>query len=219
MDIFKVIGKQVFNKEYEHAYFGNFPVNKLHDRFQIPFSTNSEVYYHALKDYIIGDSDFYTFRSFIPRFIDSCLILGEAYHKIKKMHMDYEHLTCDATLYLGTHLNGYIKCLLGEDIADFRHFAIEIQANLNEIVTFVVNAKSGRRGEYYVSKHLESFTRHDYESIPGLTIHQRGPNSYRIMDTKFNPPRIQDLPLYINVPFIRTYANEIYKTGIQEHNQ
>ena len=215
MDIIKEVGEQVFNKEYEQLYFGNFPLNKLYNRFQIPFSTDSEVYYHALKDYIIGDSDFYTFRSFIPRFIDSCLILGEAYHQIKKMHMGYDHLSCEATLYLGTRLDGYKKGLLGEDITNFRHFAIEIQANLNEVVTFVINAKSGRRGEYYVSRHLESFIRYDYERIPGFIIHQKGPNSYRIMNTKFIPPRIRDLPLYVNVPFMRIYAQDMYKKGIE----
>jgi len=199
---------QKYKKEMFHKkYLGNFQDLRNY-RIEIDFSYDFKDYYNS-----IGIPDFYhpSPNSAINNFIDNCLILGSFIYTANKFGIYEEDFSFNCTTYF--YLSNIYK-----EYPEAINTKIALNAQKNGKVLIVViktyeNIKihhdltiCARRGLPMELLKMNRFKPH------GPCKHQDG-YYYGPIENKFISPYYDNLPLYINVPFMKEYARHMFKIG------
>ena len=205
MDIAKLLHKLENNPEKRRIaplddYYSNFQ-----ERRTMSFTCNPEDYYKVISPHILI-SNFSLFFKFINDFISSCLMIGCFLKEIGDHESKY--YICDSeSLWRNSYFNG--------EEYDVR---VRIRTIENEMIEIFVIQDKGRFLKSYIEITINNVVRmnsflaygeHFYPDIIIQPIPQT--NLINIKFKKLNLPPFSKLPLYINVPYMKTYARDMFK--------
>lgn len=206
VDISKLLHKlEKSPEECKKALLGDYYNSHFQERQTMPFTCNPEDYYRVISPHILI-SNFDSFFKFINDFISSCLMLGCFLKEIN----EYESIN-----YICTSESLWRNyCFDGK--RDGVH--VRIRTIEKEMVEIIMTDDTARFNKSYTEITLNNVVRMnsllaygDY-FYPNI-IMRPIPQAYQI-DIKFKKlilPPFGKLPLYVNVPYMKTYARDMFK--------
>jgi len=197
--------KKYNEEKFSKIYLGNFQNLKI-NTFLIDFSYDFNDYYTN-----IGIPGFYHHfaNSNINRFIDNCLIIGNFLYISDKFGIYENDISFNCTTTF---------CFLKKYKRDSINLRIILSAQKNgkvfiELLETYDDCKKDH--DLYVTSRngLPWNLLEILEFKPYRPCMFPDGYYYEPIKNKFNPPYYDNLPLYINVPFIKEYARHMFKIG------
>lgn len=205
MDISKLFHKlEKSPEEYHKIYLGYYDTH-FQERRTMPFTCYPEDYYRVISPHIII-SNYNSFFKFIYDFISSCLMLGCFLKEIGD-HESIDYICVSESLWKNVYFDGERESV-----------RVRIRTIKNEMIEIFMTDDRGRFNKSYTEITINNVVRmnsllvygqHFYPDIIMLPI----PQTYQIniKFKKLNLPPFDKLPLYVNVPYMRTYARDMFE--------
>jgi len=186
----------IFNTRHE---------NPIRKDVTINFTSDTQVYFDHLEEYSRSFRDRSTIVSRVDRFIESCYFLGTFASEAKRWGIPKYSYDCKTSFYTG-------RLDIPRDGRGRDNFALSVtlSATIKETVRICVSYEHSLPRDY---SDIEIF---ECPRLPLSLLRATGfkelpRGGYAPAHLRYQPPQFKDLPLYINVPFVRDYARVMFE--------